>query len=358
MTPFQSYSSSPTIPQRRNREIPQVDKILCCGTPVASDVHQTRFGGTEDEEHFTLIRSPSAATSDSEALASEMSDCPTPDPLIPSLPSSPRSPYSTLVSHMLPCPTPDQIVSPRSSGQVSVFKAPPIPERPVVSPRQKKKLTTEPQKPEEQKKKGSTIRRLRDRENADNVQQKKKKKSPTQIQALFFPDHTENIRTSNTGTATLSPLRKLKSLEVLEAEKQDNEIPQLSLASTKGKEKATQTTPRTPKTPKTSTKSRTPRTPRTPRTSTTSTPATTEKTSTEQDKRIFYRVVITQKDSVSSFPPELPYPPVFEASPSFRDLLICKLINSENAAAKATVFKKRRERARAIMLKGLVDDFL
>ncbi|NWH34821.1 RPGP2 protein, partial [Chloropsis hardwickii] len=59
----------------------------------------------------------------------------------------------------------------------------------------------------------------------------------------------------------------------------------------------------------------------------------------EADKTT-YKVSVTAREDVPSFGPPLPSPPVFQKSPEFREFLLTKLINAENACCKSDKFAK------------------
>jgi len=69
-----------------------------------------------------------------------------------------------------------------------------------------------------------------------------------------------------------------------------------------------------------------------------------------------YRVTVAARADVPQFGPSLPCPPVFERGPEFRDWLLKKLINAENACYKAEKFKKLKQRTKAALLANLVED--
>uniref|UniRef100_G1N947 RAP1 GTPase activating protein 2 n=1 Tax=Meleagris gallopavo TaxID=9103 RepID=G1N947_MELGA len=54
--------------------------------------------------------------------------------------------------------------------------------------------------------------------------------------------------------------------------------------------------------------------------------------------------------------PPLPSPPVFQKSPEFREFLLTKLINAENACCKSDKFAKLEDRTRAALLDNLHDE--
>lgn len=57
-------------------------------------------------------------------------------------------------------------------------------------------------------------------------------------------------------------------------------------------------------------------------------------------ERLRYRVSATARDDVPFFGPTLPAPSIFRKGKDFRNFLITKLINAENAAYKAEKFAK------------------
>lgn len=66
-----------------------------------------------------------------------------------------------------------------------------------------------------------------------------------------------------------------------------------------------------------------------------------------------YRVSVTARDDVPFFGPTLPAPSVFRRGQDFRNFLLTKLINAENAAYKADKFARLAERTRVSLLDGL-----
>ncbi|KAG5284775.1 hypothetical protein AALO_G00030330 [Alosa alosa] len=69
-----------------------------------------------------------------------------------------------------------------------------------------------------------------------------------------------------------------------------------------------------------------------------------------------YKVSVTAREDVPCFGPPLPNPPVFKKGPEFREFLLTKLINAENACYKAERFAKLEERTRAALLDNLHDE--
>lgn len=53
-----------------------------------------------------------------------------------------------------------------------------------------------------------------------------------------------------------------------------------------------------------------------------------------------YKISVTARDDVPFFGPTLPSPAVFKKGPDFKDFLLTKLINAENACYKAEKFAK------------------
>nr|XP_014346604.1 PREDICTED: rap1 GTPase-activating protein 2 [Latimeria chalumnae] len=69
-----------------------------------------------------------------------------------------------------------------------------------------------------------------------------------------------------------------------------------------------------------------------------------------------YKVSVTAREDVPSFGPPLPNPPVFRKGPEFREFLLAKLINAENACYKSDRFAKLEDRTRAALLDNLHDE--
>uniref|UniRef100_A0A3B3IMF2 RAP1 GTPase activating protein 2a n=1 Tax=Oryzias latipes TaxID=8090 RepID=A0A3B3IMF2_ORYLA len=69
-----------------------------------------------------------------------------------------------------------------------------------------------------------------------------------------------------------------------------------------------------------------------------------------------YKVSVTAREDVPSFGPPLPNPPVFKKGPEFRDFLLTKLINAENACYKSDKFAKleRAMRVRSHSMETMV----
>ncbi|KAL1115649.1 hypothetical protein AAG570_005939 [Ranatra chinensis] len=66
-----------------------------------------------------------------------------------------------------------------------------------------------------------------------------------------------------------------------------------------------------------------------------------------------YKVSVTARDDVPSFGPPLPHPAVFRKGPEFREFLLNKLINAENACYKAHKFAQLELRTRSSLLQTL-----
>ncbi|CCD71456.1 Rap-GAP domain-containing protein [Caenorhabditis elegans] len=69
--------------------------------------------------------------------------------------------------------------------------------------------------------------------------------------------------------------------------------------------------------------------------------------------RVRYRVSVAARDDVPFFGPTLPTPSIFKRGQDFRNFLLTKLINAENAAYKSSKFAKLAERTRSSLLDGL-----
>ncbi|TRY66157.1 hypothetical protein DNTS_010873, partial [Danionella cerebrum] len=69
-----------------------------------------------------------------------------------------------------------------------------------------------------------------------------------------------------------------------------------------------------------------------------------------------YKVSVTAREDVPPFSPPLPNPSVFKKGPEFREFLLTKLINAENACYKSEKFAKLEERTRAALLDNLHDE--
>ncbi|XP_041919537.1 rap1 GTPase-activating protein 2a isoform X1 [Alosa alosa] len=69
-----------------------------------------------------------------------------------------------------------------------------------------------------------------------------------------------------------------------------------------------------------------------------------------------YKVSVTAREDVPAFGPPLPNPAVFKKGPEFRDFLLTKLMNAENACYKSDKFAKLEGRTRAALLDNLHDE--
>ncbi|XP_076833425.1 rap1 GTPase-activating protein 2a isoform X3 [Brachyhypopomus gauderio] len=69
-----------------------------------------------------------------------------------------------------------------------------------------------------------------------------------------------------------------------------------------------------------------------------------------------YKVSVTAREDVPMFGPPLPSPAVFKKGPEFREFLLTKLINAENACYKSDKFAKLEGRTRAALLDNLHDE--
>ena len=69
--------------------------------------------------------------------------------------------------------------------------------------------------------------------------------------------------------------------------------------------------------------------------------------------RVRYRVAVAARDDVPFFGPTLPAPSIFRRGQDFRNFILTKLINAENAAYKSAKFAKLAERTRSSLLDGL-----
>ncbi|CAJ0585497.1 unnamed protein product, partial [Mesorhabditis spiculigera] len=71
--------------------------------------------------------------------------------------------------------------------------------------------------------------------------------------------------------------------------------------------------------------------------------------------KVRYRVAVAARDDVPFFGPTLPAPPVFRRGQDFRNFLLTKLVNAENAAYKSQKFAHLAERTRTSLLADLFD---
>ncbi|XP_050298130.1 rap1 GTPase-activating protein 1 isoform X2 [Anthonomus grandis grandis] len=69
-----------------------------------------------------------------------------------------------------------------------------------------------------------------------------------------------------------------------------------------------------------------------------------------------YKISVTARDDVPFFGPTLPTPAIFKHSPEFKEFLLTKLINAENACYKAEKFAKLELRTRTSLLQSLTDE--
>ncbi|KAG2458790.1 RPGP2 protein, partial [Polypterus senegalus] len=69
-----------------------------------------------------------------------------------------------------------------------------------------------------------------------------------------------------------------------------------------------------------------------------------------------YKVAVTAREDVPSFGPPLPNPAMFKKGLDFREFLLTKLINAENACYKSDKFAKLEGRTRAALLDALHDE--
>ncbi|XP_065358183.1 rap1 GTPase-activating protein 1 isoform X2 [Calliphora vicina] len=69
-----------------------------------------------------------------------------------------------------------------------------------------------------------------------------------------------------------------------------------------------------------------------------------------------YKVSVAARDDVPFFGPTLPNPAVFRKGQDFKEFLLTKLINAENACYKAEKFAKLELRTRTSLLQNLVDE--
>ncbi|XP_059126652.1 rap1 GTPase-activating protein 2 [Peromyscus eremicus] len=68
------------------------------------------------------------------------------------------------------------------------------------------------------------------------------------------------------------------------------------------------------------------------------------------------QVSVTAREDVPAFGPPLPSPPVFQKGAEFREFLLTKLTNAENACCKSDKFAKLEDRTRAALLDNLHDE--
>lgn len=67
-------------------------------------------------------------------------------------------------------------------------------------------------------------------------------------------------------------------------------------------------------------------------------------------------MAVTARDDVPFFGPTLPQPSIFRKGREFKEFLLTKLINAENACYKADKFAQLELRTRASLLQNLVND--
>lgn len=69
-----------------------------------------------------------------------------------------------------------------------------------------------------------------------------------------------------------------------------------------------------------------------------------------------YKVSVTARDDVPFFGPTLPNPSIFRKGSDFKEFILTKLINAENACYKAEKFAKLELRTRTSLLQNLVEE--
>lgn len=67
-------------------------------------------------------------------------------------------------------------------------------------------------------------------------------------------------------------------------------------------------------------------------------------------------MAVTARDDVPFFGPTLPQPSIFRKGREFKEFLLTKLINAENACYKADKFAQLKLRTRTSLLHNLVND--
>merc|ERR1719461_839964 len=70
---------------------------------------------------------------------------------------------------------------------------------------------------------------------------------------------------------------------------------------------------------------------------------------------VSYKVSVTARSDVPYFGPSLPNPPVFKKGEEFKEFLLTKLINAENACYKAEKFSTLERRTRSCLLSNLTE---
>ena len=76
---------------------------------------------------------------------------------------------------------------------------------------------------------------------------------------------------------------------------------------------------------------------------------------TSSTGEVSYKVSVTARSDVPYFGPSLPSPPVFRKGEEFREFLLTKLINAENACYKAEKFSTLERRTRSCLLSNLTE---
>ena len=76
---------------------------------------------------------------------------------------------------------------------------------------------------------------------------------------------------------------------------------------------------------------------------------------TSDQGEVSYRVSVTARSDVPYFGPSLPNPPVFKRGEEFKEFLLTKLINAENACYKAEKFSTLERRTRSCLLSNLTE---
>ncbi|XP_072944960.1 rap1 GTPase-activating protein 1 isoform X3 [Epargyreus clarus] len=69
-----------------------------------------------------------------------------------------------------------------------------------------------------------------------------------------------------------------------------------------------------------------------------------------------YKVAVTARGDVPFFGPTLPQPPIFRKGPEFKEFLLTKLINAENACYQAAKFAQLKLRTRSSLLQNLAEE--
>lgn len=67
-------------------------------------------------------------------------------------------------------------------------------------------------------------------------------------------------------------------------------------------------------------------------------------------------MAVTARVDVPFFGPTLPQPPIFRRGKEFKEFLLTKLINAENACYKAEKFSQLKQRTRSSLLQNLADE--